>query len=119
MECPTPGLGAVSLLSFIKFASTDTTIAKSSDRVDKSVDTAMNKETPSNGHVEPGVSLRNGPVQDTEMQDAPTAAQTNGVHSKRKAFTGKSYKPESDSEEDDVPLVSTAAKLRGGLLTIS
>lgn len=68
----------------------------------------MNAEAPSNGHVEPGISIRMGPIDDSKMDvDAP---ETNGnANGKRKARTsvanGKSYKDASNSEDDDKPLV--------------
>ncbi|KAF1997578.1 DNA topoisomerase 1 [Amniculicola lignicola CBS 123094] len=76
---------------------------KSRDRISKKVDQAMDKAIPSNGHVEPGVSIRMGPVDDMDV-DAP---QTNG-NGKRKARTsltnGRTYKEASSSEDDDKPL---------------
>lgn len=62
----------------------------------------MDVDTPTtNGDVDPGVSVRMGPVEDSKT-GAPT---TNGVNGKRKSTNGrKSYKEESDSD-DDVPLV--------------
>ncbi|KAL3492949.1 hypothetical protein BJX62DRAFT_201742 [Aspergillus germanicus] len=66
----------------------------------------MNGASKTNGHVDPGVSIRFGPVQndgDTEMKDADGV---NGV-SKRKARTSvgnaKSY-AEPESSEEDEPL---------------
>jgi len=64
----------------------------------------MDKQIKSNGHVEPGVSLSNGPVRD-EATGAPVKAMTNGLAGKRKASTGISYAQDSDSAEDEVPLV--------------
>ena len=58
-----------------------------------------------NGHVEPGISLSNGPVTD-KSTGGPLKGMTNGSSNKRKASTGKSYAPESDSDDDDIPLVS-------------
>jgi DNA topoisomerase-1 len=64
----------------------------------------MDKQVPSNGHVEPGISIRMGPVDNMDV-DAP---ETNGS-GKRKSRTsitnGKSYKENSSSEEDEKPLV--------------
>ncbi|KAL2808126.1 hypothetical protein BJX63DRAFT_410103 [Aspergillus granulosus] len=66
----------------------------------------INGASQTNGHVDPGVSIRFGPVQkegDVEMKDADSA---NGV-SKRKARTSlgnaKSY-AEPESSEEDEPL---------------
>lgn len=64
--------------------------------MDKSVDT--NKPVPE------GISIRNGPI----IQDAMDIDQ-NGTNGKRKARTSnvsKTYKDESASEDDTVPLVS-------------
>lgn len=79
--------------------------AISNDRISKAEDKAMDKQVPSNGHVEPGISIRMGPVDDMDV-DAPA---TNGANGKRKArgslSNGKTYKDASSSEEDDKPLV--------------
>lgn len=71
-------------------------VAKSESRIKA----GTNGNSGTNGHVEPGVSLRMGPVEDEMDVDKPA----NG--NKRKASTGnrKSYK-ESSGSEDDVPLV--------------
>ena len=89
---------------------------KSSDTVPKSLDKAMDKAIPSSNHVEPGISLRNGPV-DEEDVDAPThnGSTSNGivnghVNGKRKSrqsmSNGQTYKEaSSENDEDDKPLV--------------
>ncbi|OCK84704.1 hypothetical protein K432DRAFT_378353 [Lepidopterella palustris CBS 459.81] len=79
--------------------------AKSQERIPKSVDKAMDKGNPSNGHVNPGVSLRMGPVEDMDV-DAPVAnGRINGKRKARNSLTnGKSYKEASSSEDDDKPL---------------
>lgn len=61
----------------------------------------MDKEIPTNGHTEPGISMAMGPVENMDV-DKPT---TNGTASgKRKSLAnGKSYKEDSDSD-DDMPL---------------
>ncbi|EMD63044.1 hypothetical protein COCSADRAFT_336991 [Bipolaris sorokiniana ND90Pr] len=80
---------------------------KSSERITDEENKRMNAEAPSNGHVEPGISIRMGPIDDSKMDvDAP---ETNGnANGKRKARTsvanGKSYKDASNSEDDDKPL---------------
>jgi hypothetical protein len=80
--------------------------AISNDRISRDEDKAMDKQVPSNGHVEPGISIRMGPVVDAMDVDAPA---TNGANGKRKAraslTNGKTYKDASSSEEDDKPLV--------------
>ncbi|KAF2099554.1 DNA topoisomerase 1 [Rhizodiscina lignyota] len=83
---------------------------KSSDTIPKSVDQAMDKENPTNGHVEAGISVRHGPVEEMDVdEDANGPIMANGVtNGKRKARSsvtnGKSYKEASSSEEDDKPL---------------
>ncbi|KAF2025223.1 hypothetical protein EK21DRAFT_104108 [Setomelanomma holmii] len=80
--------------------------ALSNDRISKDEDKAMDKQLPaSNGHVEPGISIRMGPVDDKMVVDEPA---TNGTaNAKRKARSsitnGKSYKNASSSD-DDKPL---------------
>ena len=67
----------------------------------------MDKALPSNAVVQPGISIRNGPVEqvDTLMTDGNEAL-TNG-HSKRKvreSLNKPSY-AEAESSDDDEPLV--------------
>ena len=79
------------------------------------VDKAMDAVSPSSDHVEPGVSIRMGPM---EVDPPATNGTANGgANGKRKARgslpNGKTYKDASSSEEDDKPLVrSTAVPLR-------
>ncbi|KAF2266053.1 DNA topoisomerase 1 [Lojkania enalia] len=75
---------------------------KSQDRITKNVDRAMDKQTPSNGHIEPGVSIRMGPVEDMDVDVPLTNGNVNGKRKSRVSLTnGKSYKEASSSEEDD------------------
>lgn len=73
----------------------------------------MGDHNGTNGHVEPGVSLRFGPVQseDAQMEDAETDANAPGP-SKRKARASTSQRPSyaepDSSEEEDKPLVRYA-----------
>jgi DNA topoisomerase I len=67
----------------------------------------MDKQQPSNGNLNAGISIRHGPVEEMEVDDerAPT---TNGVNGKRKSrgSVGKTYKEATSSdEEEDKPLV--------------
>jgi DNA topoisomerase I len=99
--------------------------AKSKETITKADDAAMDKQAPTNGHVEPGISMAMGPVEEMDV-DKPT---TNGTTNKRKSSmaNGKSYKEDSDSDdaplqkkrktkpavsddEDDVPLVKKVVK---------
>ncbi|KAJ4316924.1 DNA topoisomerase 1 [Neodidymelliopsis sp. IMI 364377] len=73
--------------------------AVSNERISKDVDKAMDKQVPSNGHVEPGISIRMGPVDD---MDVDTNGNANGKRKSRGSIpTGKSYKEQSSSEDDD------------------
>ncbi|KAH7069299.1 DNA topoisomerase 1 [Paraphoma chrysanthemicola] len=80
--------------------------ALSKDVISKDEDKAMDKQVPSNGHVEPGISIRMGPVDDQMDIDEPAA--NGNANAKRKARSsitnGKSYKDASSSEDDDKPL---------------
>jgi hypothetical protein len=85
----------------------------SKDIISQTVDNAMDRAVPSNGDVLPGVSIRNGPVQefDTPMPDA-NGVEMNGGPVKRKvreSLTRPSYADSESSEEDNKPLVWTAA----------
>lgn len=69
----------------------------------------MDKTLPPTSDVQPGVSIRNGPVQEIEMADA-NGATTNGDTAKRKSRASlqrPSYAEMEGSEDDDKPLVST------------
>lgn len=72
----------------------------------------MDRLVPSSGEIRPGVSIRNGPVQeiDTPMPDV-NGVETNGGPIKRKvreSLTRPSY-ADAESSEDDKPLVWTTA----------
>lgn len=90
-------------------------IAKSNEQITKEEMKTMDAEIPSNGHVEPGISIRMGPVDNDKMDiDAP---ETNGnAGAKRKSRgsipNGKSYKDASSSEEGAKPLVRSFMRLR-------
>ena len=79
-------------------------VSKSKDIIPKSVDKAMDKSNPAGKAAAPGISIRNGPVEEMDRVEAPH------VSSKRKARgtmnNGSSHKEASESEEDDKPLVS-------------
>lgn len=66
----------------------------------------MDEATPSNGHVAPGISMSMGLAEDMDVDKPTTNRLTNGtVNGKRKAsMNGKSYKQESESSDDDVPI---------------
>jgi hypothetical protein len=87
--------------------------AISDERISKDEDRAMDKQIPSNGHVEPGISIRMGPVDAMEVDSPATNGNANGKRKARSSITnGKSYKDASSSGEDDKPLVcSPVARL--------
>ncbi|KAF3046480.1 DNA topoisomerase 1 [Didymella heteroderae] len=63
----------------------------------------MDKQLPANGHVEPGISIRMGPVDDMDV-DAPNGT-ANGKRKSRGSIPTANYKEQSGSEdEDDKPL---------------
>ncbi|KAI9879702.1 MAG: DNA topoisomerase 1 [Pleopsidium flavum] len=77
--------------------------------VPKSLDKAMDRANPSGDTVQPGISLRNGPLEETDLDEPTKGVQTNGNNTgKRKArqnlTNGNTYKEASSDEEDDKPL---------------
>ncbi|KAL9632160.1 MAG: hypothetical protein Q9164_005495 [Protoblastenia rupestris] len=84
---------------------TNGNVPKSSNIIPKSLDKAMDKANPPTTNGAAGISIRNGPVEDMDI-DEP---QVNGhINSKRKArnslTNGKSYKDASEESDDDAPL---------------
>jgi DNA topoisomerase I len=84
--------------------------ARSEKIISKSTDQSMGAEQRKNGSLDPGVSVRYGPVGDgdVDMEDAVTG--TNGhAGGKRRArvSAGKQSYAEAESSEDDKPLVCT------------
>lgn len=79
----------------------------------------MDRETPkTNGHADVGISIRNGPMDEMEIDGRGSTPHANGVNGKRKARAslpnGRSY-AESSESEDDKPIskrrkTSTPAK---------
>jgi len=66
----------------------------------------MDKQLPANGHVEPGISIRMGPVDNMDV-DGPNGT-ANGKRKSRGSIPNVSYKDHSGSEdEDDKPLVGS------------
>ncbi|KAJ8108018.1 hypothetical protein OPT61_g8466 [Boeremia exigua] len=86
-------------------SSDDTPLVKASNGaiskeiISKDVDKDMDKQLPANGHVEPGISIRMGPVDDMDV-DAPNGT-TNGKRKSRGSIPTASYKERSGSEDDD------------------
>ncbi|KAI4251727.1 MAG: hypothetical protein L6R42_008266 [Xanthoria sp. 1 TBL-2021] len=76
---------------------------KSADTIPKSLDKAMDAANKPTKHAAPGISIRNGPVEDMDVDQQP------GINGKRKGranmSNGVSYKDASDDSEEDEPLV--------------
>ena len=76
---------------------------KPKDTIPKSLDKAMDTSNKPAKHAAPGISIRNGPVEDTTAINYP---ETNGKRKARASMSnGVSYKDESDDPEDPIPLV--------------
>jgi DNA topoisomerase-1 len=70
----------------------------------------MDKVNPSNGTVDPGVSIRMGPVEEMDIDEPVTNGNANGKRKSRGSLTnGRSYKEASSSDDDDKPLVRSLA----------
>lgn len=83
---------------------------KSKDHISDAEDSAMDQALPSSGATKPGVSIRNGPVEEMDVDSPQKNGNVNGKRKTRASLTngktnGKTYKEESSSEEDDKPLV--------------
>ncbi|KAK7725962.1 DNA topoisomerase 1 [Botryosphaeria dothidea] len=81
--------------------------AVSSATIPKSVDNAMDKQVPAtNGRngVEPGLSIRMGPVTEMDVDEPATNGVANGKRKSRASINGKSYREASSSDDDDKPL---------------
>ena len=77
---------------------------KSSSLIPSSVDRALDKEFPSKPGTTPGISVRNGPVDEMDL-DKPLSGAMNGKRKSRDSMV-KTYKEDSESD-DDKPLVTT------------
>lgn len=58
-----------------------------------------------NGQLEPGISIRMGPVTEMDVDEPATNGFANGKRKSRASINGKGYKEASSSDEDDKPLV--------------
>ncbi|KAK3178962.1 hypothetical protein OEA41_001100 [Lepraria neglecta] len=88
---------------------------KSNDIIPKSVDKAMDKANPPAANGAPGISIRNGPMDEMEI-DGP---EVNGkASSKRKSRgsmgKGKSYKKASDEDDEDEEPLSKRRRVSKG-----
>jgi DNA topoisomerase-1 len=62
----------------------------------------MDDTDTSMGELNPGISIRNGPVEAMDVD--PPATNGNGIK-RKSSMNGKSYKDTTESDDDDVPLV--------------
>lgn len=80
----------------------------SSAKIPSSVDRQMDKQIPTNGVVEPGISMAHGPVteQDTHMAEVNGAVTNGTMPAKRKARESIARPDYADAESsDDEPMV--------------
>ncbi|KAK7541044.1 DNA topoisomerase 1 [Phyllosticta citribraziliensis] len=76
--------------------------AVSTSTIPKSGDRHMDKETTvSNGQLEPGLSIRNGPVEQMDVDGSATNGAMNGKRKSRASINGACYKEASSSSDDD------------------
>lgn len=88
---------------------------KSTDKIPKSLDNAMDKANPSKNVEQMGISIRNGPMEEMEIEEpnGKSLKKNGSIPAKRKGRgsmpSGKTYKEaSSENEEDDKPLVLQA-----------
>ncbi|KAL9593905.1 MAG: hypothetical protein Q9219_007323 [cf. Caloplaca sp. 3 TL-2023] len=78
------------------------TTHKSKATIPKSLDKAMDATAKPARHAAPGISIRNGPMEEMDLDDKH---ETNGKRKARASMTnGVSYKDASDDEDDEEPL---------------
>jgi DNA topoisomerase I len=81
-------------------------VLKSSPTISHKLDKAMDKQISSNGHLSAGISIRNGPVEEMDIDEPHVNGFTNGKRKSRGSIGGqKSYKESTSTDEDDKPLV--------------
>lgn len=68
----------------------------------------MGKQSLINGEVEPGISIRNGPVTENDIPMKDVDATANGTKRKVRDSTGISSYAEAESSDDDMPLVRSS-----------
>ena len=80
---------------------------KSVGIIPESVDKAMDKANPPAVHGAPGISIRNGPVDEMDIDEPVANGNANGKRKARNSMgNGKSYKEESEEDDEEgMPLV--------------
>lgn len=84
----------------------------SRDIIPKSLDRAIDKANPPVEGGATGISIRNGPMEEMDIDEPPTNGNLTSKRKARSSMTnGRSYKEASDEEEEDegAPLVSLRA----------
>ncbi|KAL9102606.1 MAG: hypothetical protein Q9163_002250 [Psora crenata] len=82
---------------------------KSSKRIPKSLDKAMDKANPPVTNGAAGISIRNGPVAYMDLDEPQANGHISGKRKARKSvISGNSYKEPTDESDDDAPLVRLA-----------
>lgn len=81
-------------------------VHKSKDTIPKSLDKAIDKANPDAKNAATGISIRNGPLEEMDIDEPETrGSEINGKRKSRHS-NAKSYKEASDEDgEDDKPLV--------------
>lgn len=81
--------------------------SKSKDIIPESVDKAMDKANPPVANGAPGISIRNGPVDEMDVDEPSTNGHAGGKRKSRGSLkNNKTYKEESEDEEGEKPIVS-------------
>ncbi|KAL6715797.1 DNA topoisomerase 1 [Lecanora helva] len=92
---------------------------KSKDIIPKSLDKAMDKANPPATNGAPGISIRNGPMDEMEVDEPEVNGHTNN---KRKARTsagkGKSYREESDEDDEEDKPISKKRRVSKGKIKV-
>ncbi len=81
-------------------------VHKSKDTIPKSLDRSMDKANPDAVNAAPGISIRNGPLEEMDIDKPGTGVpETNGKRKSRHS-NAKSYRESSgEDDNDDKPLV--------------
>ena len=77
----------------------------SKDIIPKSLDKAMDRANPDAKNAAPGISIRNGPLEEMDIDESEIRGpETNGKRKSRHS-NAKTYNESSEDDEDDKPLV--------------
>lgn len=88
---------------------------KSKDIISESVDKAMDKANPPAAHGAPGISIRNGPVDEMEIDEPAASGNANGKRKSRSSMgNGKSYKEASEEDDEEEKPLSKRRRVSKG-----